>query len=201
MPEHMRLVVLLAMWAGLRESELLGLRRVDLDPIHRTARVAQTAHQLDDGTIVYQEAKTKAGRRTVAYPSSIDVEVRDHLALFIRPERDALVFTGERGGPLRRHVLAIAFRKARLVAGRPDLTLHDPRHTADTLAAATGATLPELMHRMGHSTPNAALRYLHATKDRDQVIATALADFRPVAPVVPIRDGVDTDDADSAAGP
>jgi hypothetical protein len=39
------------------------------------------------------------------------------------------------------------------------------------LAAATGATLAELMARLGHSTAEAALRYQHAAADRDRVIA------------------------------
>jgi hypothetical protein len=43
------------------------------------------------------------------------------------------------------------------------------------LAAFTGATLAELMARLGHSTPGAALRYQHAAKDRDRVIANALS--------------------------
>ena len=43
------------------------------------------------------------------------------------------------------------------------------------LAASTGATLAELMARLGHSTPGAALRYQHAAADRDQVIADALS--------------------------
>ena len=45
------------------------------------------------------------------------------------------------------------------------------------LAAATGATLAELMARLGHSTPGAALRYQHAAKDRDRAIADALSDM------------------------
>jgi hypothetical protein len=64
-----------------------------------------------------------------------------------------------------------------------------PRHrnTADTLAALTGATLAELMHRMGHATPHSAIRYLHATRERDEVLAEALAELRPTAEVVAIE--------------
>ena len=51
---------------------------------------------------------------------------------------------------------------------------HDLRHTGGTLAAATGATLKELMARLGHSSPRAAMIYQHATSDRDQAIAQAL---------------------------
>ena len=43
------------------------------------------------------------------------------------------------------------------------------------LAAATGATLAELMARLGHSTVDAAMAYQHAGQDRDKVIAAALS--------------------------
>jgi len=55
-----------------------------------------------------------------------------------------------------------------------DLHFHDLRHTGNTLAAATGASLKELMARMGHASPRAALIYQHATSKRDQLIATAM---------------------------
>ena len=43
-----------------------------------------------------------------------------------------------------------------------------------TVAAATGATTKELMRRLGHSSPAAALLYQHAADDRDVEIARAL---------------------------
>jgi integrase len=82
--------------------------------------------------------------------------------------------------------------------GRPDLHLHDLRHTGNTLAAATGASTKELMARMGHANPRAALIYQHATRDRDAAIAAALSDLAKPAKVtgiassqtaVPTRDG------------
>jgi len=44
------------------------------------------------------------------------------------------------------------------------------------MAAATGASLRELMERMGHSSSRAALIYQHATRERDEVIASALGE-------------------------
>jgi integrase len=64
-----------------------------------------------------------------------------------------------------------------LRVGRPDLHLHDLRHTGLTFAAATGATTAELMRRAGHASTEAALRYQHATRDRDRVLAKALEDL------------------------
>ena len=67
-----------------------------------------------------------------------------------------------------------SYRKVREAAGRPYLRFHDLRHTGAVLAAATGATLVELMQRLGHTTPGAAMRYQHAARDRDAQIAEAL---------------------------
>jgi integrase len=58
--------------------------------------------------------------------------------------------------------------------GLPAVRPHELRHTGATLAAATGATTKELMRRLGHSSPAAALVYQHAADDRDGEIARAL---------------------------
>jgi len=50
-------------------------------------------------------------------------------------------------------------------------------HSGNTLAAATGASTKELMARMGHVSPRAALIYQHGTADRDAAIARALSDL------------------------
>lgn len=58
----------------------------------------------------------------------------------------------------------------------PKLHLHDLRHTGNTLAASSGASLKDLMTRMGHDSPAAALIYQHATREADAAIATAMND-------------------------
>jgi integrase len=60
------------------------------------------------------------------------------------------------------------------VAGVADVHFHDLRHSGTTWAASRGASLRELIRRMGHASSNAALRYQHATSDRDRAIADAL---------------------------
>ena len=55
------------------------------------------------------------------------------------------------------------------------LHVHDLRHTGNTWAAETGATLRDLMDRMGHATTWAALIYLHKSAGRDKAIADALS--------------------------
>ncbi len=87
----------------------------------------------------------------------------------------ALLFVGPKNGPLRRSNFQDHWRKATAEAGIPDLHFHDLRHTGNTWAAETGATLRDLMDRMGHATTRAALIYLHRTVGRDKKIADALS--------------------------
>jgi integrase len=58
--------------------------------------------------------------------------------------------------------------------GLSGLHFHDLRHTGNTLAAQSGASLADLKARMGHDSDRAALIYQHATRDTDRKIADAL---------------------------
>jgi hypothetical protein len=60
-----------------------------------------------------------------------------------------------------------------------------------TWAASAGATTAELMHRGGHASPTAALRYQHATEDRDRALADAMARLAPMggSQAIEPRDG------------
>jgi hypothetical protein len=55
------------------------------------------------------------------------------------------------------------------------------------MAAATGASLKELMARLGHSSIRAAMIYQHATQDRGEAIARALGGLW--SQVRPVSDG------------
>ena len=185
--ERLRALVLLAAWCGLRRAELLALRRRHLDLLHATVRVEAAMHTLRDNSIVVGPPKTDAGRRTIAIPPHITGDMEAHLAHYVGTGADDLVFTEVRGGPLRLYTVERSWRKARQEVGLPQLRLHDLRHTGNTLAAATGASTKELMSRMGHASPQAALIYQHATADRDRAIADALSDMATGAPILPIR--------------
>jgi integrase len=174
MPEHLRLIVTLATWCQLRRAELLGLRRRDVDPLHATIHIEQSRTVTMRGKSLVKAPKTEAGRRTIAVPAALIKKINDHLNRFTGPGPDDLVFIGITGVPLTANVLQVAWQRARASVGRTDLRLHDLRHTGLTLAAATGATTVELMHRAGHSSSVAAMRYQHATKDRDRIVADAL---------------------------
>jgi integrase len=105
--------------------------------------------------------------------------VREHLLIHTALGSDGLLFPS-RNDPddhMRQSALVRVYYPARKAAGRPDLRFHDLRHTGAVLAAQTGATLAELMGRLGHSTPAMAMRYQHTAQDRDAVIAQKLSEM------------------------
>ena len=110
---------------------------------------------MNDGQLFEDEPKSRVGRRVVSFPREIAPELRRHLERFVEPGADSLVFVGPKGGRLRRSNFRDIWIIARDGAGLPELHLHDLRHTGNTMAAATGASLRELMERMGHSSPRA----------------------------------------------
>lgn len=174
MPERLRLMVLLMAWCALRFGEASELRRKDVDLTNGVLKVRRGVVRVKGGLLA-GDTKSEAGKRDVAIPRHLTTTIRDHLAQHAAGGRDGLLFPDPEGGNLAHSSFLWHFNRARKAAGRPDLTPHGLRHTGAVLAAQTGATLAELMARLGHSTPSAAMRYQHAAKDRDAQIAAALS--------------------------
>jgi integrase len=137
-------------------------------------RVIETTAELDRGGLMPETPKSKAGRRTVAFPAELASELRWHLERFAAAGERGPVFVGPKGAPLRRSNFRPIWNAACEKAGVPGLHFHDLRHVGGTLAAATGASLKELMARLGHSSTRAAMIYQHATRDRDEAAEKAL---------------------------
>jgi integrase len=185
MPDRLQLAVLVAAWCGLRFGELIELRRSDIDLKARVIHVRRAAYRVPGNRVAIGKPKSDAGIRDVAIPPHLVPEIKRHLTEHVSFGRDALLFPGSHGAHLAPSALYRHFYPARNAAGRRDLRWHDLRHTGATLAAATGASLAELMARLGHSTAGAAMRYQHAAQDRDHVIAEALSKMAEGAPTGP----------------
>lgn len=184
MPKQYRAMVLLGAWCALRFGELTELRRRDL---HLTIP-PEGSDSAPEGVVRVERAvvrvaggfqvttpKSDAGRRDVNVPPHLVLYLQRHLDEFVPDDPDGLLFPAQHGGHLAPASLYRQFYRARSAAGRDDLRWHDLRHSGAVLAAATGASLAELMARLGHSTPQAAMRYQHAAQGRDRQIAALLS--------------------------
>ncbi|MEU8252049.1 site-specific integrase [Nonomuraea sp. NPDC048916] len=164
-------------FASLRWGEAIALRRTGIDLEGRTVHVREQLLELDDGEMRLGPLKSRAARRTVSIPSAIVAALADHLAEFVDVADDAFLFLGKRGGFLRGGNFRREARWADALKemGIQGLHFHNLRHTGNTLAAQSGASLADLKARMGHDSDRAALIYQHATRDADHRIADALS--------------------------
>ncbi|WP_435119509.1 site-specific integrase [Amycolatopsis thermoflava] len=167
-----RAAVLLAAWCGLRRGEVCGLRTEDVDLIAGVITVRKNRVELLESPKKYdKDPKTDAGRREIAFPPHLKPYLVEHITKWAGAER---FFVGRDGQPMRGNAVYQAFVRARKRVG-VDVSFHDLRHTGQTLAASTGATLADLKKRLGHSSAAAALRYLHAVEGRDKELAGELS--------------------------
>jgi integrase len=168
-----RAAVLLAAWCGLRRGEILALRRCDLDLHAGMVTVRHSRVELLESPVAFDaDPKTDAGRRTVAIPPHVVPALQEHLSTWAGDDR---VFVNRDGSAMRGDAIRQALTRVREQVGMPGFRFHDLRHTGQTLAASTGATTKDLMRRLGHASPAASYRYLHALEGRDAQIAEALS--------------------------
>lgn len=170
-----RMMVLLGAFATLRPEELAALRRDDVDLDAGTLRISLAAPELATGRRVTGPPKSSAGRRTLILPDFLHLDLRRHIEWFAQKEANGLLFVGEKGAPFRRSSFGRKWRRARVTAGLPaGFRFYDLRHTGNTLASETGASLRDLMVRMGQSSVRAALIYQHSSLKRQREVADAL---------------------------
>jgi integrase len=140
-------------------------------------RVSMATGEMEDGTQLDDDPKSDAGKRPISLPAGLRGDIETHLDRYTRPGPGGRLFVGPQGGIPRRRNFNRVWQAALKRAGIPDdldLHFHDLRHTGSTWSAQSGATLKELMARIGHSSTRAAMIYQHATRDRDDAIAAAL---------------------------
>ena len=170
-----RAAVLLGAWCGLRRGEIIALTPQDIDLDAGTVTIRTNRVELLETRQAFDAPpKTDAGKRTVTVPPHVLPILTAHMREWSGTDH---VFIGRDGKPMRGDAVRQAFTRARRKADMPGFRFHDLRHTGQTLAASAGATLKDLMKRLGHSSPAAAQRYLHAVDGRDAEIASALSDL------------------------
>lgn len=167
-----RALILLAAFSSLRWGELAALRPEDIDLDACTVRVTRQLNK-PGAVLVFGPPKSRAGRRVVDFADLIVPDLRKHLRLV---PAGALAFTSPEGTALsntnfRRRI----WLPALAAVGLSEIHIHDLRHTGNQFTADAGANPRELMARMGHDSPRAALIYLHSSDERQRALTEAVA--------------------------
>jgi integrase len=170
----------LAVYTGMRQGELLGLRWGDVDLTAAYLTVERTLAWIPrpspkpgepKGQWEYGAPKSRAGMRTVALAPAAVQALREHqireatrlLVLGRELGRGTLVFSDQWGEPLRgRHITTRSLPALLARAGLPPIRFHDLRHTAATLLLRAGVSPHEVAAHLGHSQVQMTLQvYAH----------------------------------------
>ena len=177
--ETYRLVVLFLAYTGVRFGEMAALRVARLDLRRNRAVIVESVTPVQGHGLVWGSTKTHQ-RREVPIPRFLTAELAEHLE---GKSPDDLVFAGIRNGqPLRVSTFRTAFSAAAGAIGVPDLHPHQLRHTAASLAIASGADVKVVQQMLGHSSATMTLdTYGHLFEDRLDEVGDAMDRARAAA--------------------
>ncbi len=165
--------VYVASYGGLRWSELVGLRRRNVDGA--MVRVVEQLVRRRDGS--WDRCEPKVGSvRTVTLPGFAADELATHLDAYGLPGDDGLVFPTRNGTPLQGPSWSSnTFRRALDKANLPRIRVHDLRHTSVSLALDAGGRPEVVQERHGHSSIRVTVdMYGHQYDGADVTVAAAL---------------------------
>jgi len=188
-----RALILIGTWCGLRYSEIVALRRTDIDLTNQIIRVRHAVSRSRIEGVGIKDPKSDAGVRDIHIPDHALKGIKTHLRTYVSG-RNGLLFPNSTGdylapatfyGGRTRKVKgkrvkvysANGWYAARSAAGCPELHFHDLRATGATLMAQLGATEAEIQAFLGDSTPHAAQRYVRAAQSRMKKLAEKMSDL------------------------
>jgi len=170
----------LALFTGMRRSELLALRWCDVDFVLSQVYVSRSLHQLKDGSYVFTEPKSAKSRRTIALPPSATLLLKEYrekqklerAMLGIGLSDDDLLFSHLGGKPLRPNTITRAWTMLAARCGLKVIRLHDARHTHASLMLKQGIHPKIVQERLGHASIQMTLdTYSHVAPGLQQAAA------------------------------
>jgi len=176
----------LALFTGLRRSELLALRWQDMDSLYYQLYVSRSMHHLKTGEIVFRQPKSAKGNRTVALsPSTLEMlreyrqkQEAEAILLGKSVTENDLLFCHPDGSPLLPGTISHAWDKAVRRAGLRVIRLHDARHTHASYMLKQGIHPNVVQERLGHSSIQVTLdTYSHVAPGIQEKAAARLDDI------------------------
>lgn len=189
-PEQLRVLFNLAIYAGLRKGELLALEWSDIDFQNDTVSITK-AVSVVGGQQITKAPKTKNSRRTVTIPHFLTQRLRAlradrikyRLSLGDYWQGGDWVFIQDNGKQMSYSTPYSAFQDtiARYNTGRPAtaqlpaIPFHGLRHTSATLLIASKQDVRTVSSRLGHAQASTTMNiYAHALQETDRKAVNAL---------------------------
>jgi integrase len=173
---------ILALFAGLRRSEILALKWSHVDLDRKVLRVVEALEETAEG-LRFKTPKSRAGKRDVTLPDIVVTVLREHRKRVSEQRMrlgagglpsDALVFSRLDGGPLSPNALSKEWRASAASIG-VTVGLHALRHTHVSHLISTGVDVVKISRRVGHSDIATTLNvYAHLFDAREDKAAEAI---------------------------
>ena len=140
----------LALFTGLRRSELLGLQWGDIDWQLGQISIRRGYHSR--GIVkTYLPTKTKRSTRSIDLPPSALQVLQTLYNRNLNPsDKEGVFWDGDK--PLSPNMITKAWQRACNNAGVPLIRFHDARHTHASLLLKQGVHLKIVQERLGHSS-------------------------------------------------
>lgn len=183
-PFHWRMFLTLALAAGLRRSESLGLEWSKVDLEKGTVDITQVIVKGRKGPLI-KGPKSKRSKRIISLPSSVVEELKEY-RLHWKKEKFKMgeqwiehnhewVFCNEDGTHFYPTTPTTWWRRFTKRTGVRFIRLHDLRHTSATLLINQGVHAKIISERLGHSDIRVTMNtYGHALQKADQEAASKL---------------------------
>ena len=178
-PIHIRTLVEIALFTGLRRGEIVGLKWEDIDLEKKRLSVRRSIYKPKDGKAQEKTPKSKCSIRTIAIPDRLCETLKIYKA---NQERHAsymgsdwqnlgYVFTEKGGYIMNPHTPTKQFDHFLKRHGIRHLKLHGLRHTSATLLLANGCDIKTVSTRLGHADIETTNIYVHALESIDRLAA------------------------------
>lgn len=173
---NMELLILLDLATGLRQGELLALDWSCIDLENKCLEVKRSVKEVyiyeNEDTkhieTVFQIPKTPNSFRTVAIPDVI-IDV-----LKMCDKKEGLVFSDNRGNPLRAKNVSYQWKKILKECDIPHKKFHSIRHTYASMLLKNGVDIETVAELMGHTAISITQIYLHSSKKQKEASVNKL---------------------------
>ena len=193
LPEQIRILFNLAIYAGLRKGEILALEFSDIDFETNTVSITKAATVVK-GRQTCKKPKTKMSTRTVAIPSDLTLRISQltksrvqlKTALGDFWQGGDWIFVQDNGQMMNYSTPYQALQDVlrRYNADKspedqlPVIPFHGLRHTAATLLIAAGVDVKTISARLGHALTSTTMNiYVHALQESDEKAADAISNL------------------------
>jgi integrase len=168
--EKYRMLFLLAIFAGARQGELLGLKWADVGWKSQQIHIQRTFNK---GR--FFATKTKTSNRKIDLGPMVLTELKKWKMACPKNDLD-LVFPTKKGKPINySNMVQRHFLPALKAAGLHRIRFHDLRHTNASLRLENGENIKYIQTQLGHASPTVTLNvYAHLMNPTNQEAACRL---------------------------